>query len=89
MRDSEAGNPQRQEAARLDHWHGRCISWVMVSKRSIDMLQLAMLFLAIALVAAVFGLSGLVGAATNIVWLLFAVGVAMALLFFLTSQRSH
>lgn len=46
------------------------------------MLQWAVIFLVVAIVAGVLGLSGVAGAATNIAWVLFVVGLIMAVVFF-------
>lgn len=51
------------------------------------MLHWAFTFLVIALVAAVFGLTGIAGAATNIAWILFVVGLIVAVIMFLTGRR--
>jgi uncharacterized membrane protein YtjA (UPF0391 family) len=51
------------------------------------MFNWAIIFLVIALVAAVFGFSGIAGAATNIAWILFVVGLVLALVFFLTGRK--
>lgn len=52
------------------------------------MFNWAIIFLVIALIAAVFGFSGIAGAATNIAWILFVVGLVLALVFFVTGRRS-
>jgi uncharacterized membrane protein YtjA (UPF0391 family) len=51
------------------------------------MFNWAIIFLVIALVAAVFGFSGVAGAATNIAWILFVVGLVLALVFVLTGRK--
>lgn len=51
------------------------------------MLSWALAFLIIAIIAGVLGLSGIAGAATNIAWILFVVGLIIALIFFLTGRR--
>jgi uncharacterized membrane protein YtjA (UPF0391 family) len=51
------------------------------------MLSWALAFLIIAIIAGVLGLSGIAGMATNIAWILFVVGLIMALIFFLTGRR--
>lgn len=45
------------------------------------MINWAVTFLIIAIVAALFGFSGIAGAATNIAWVLFVVGLIAALIF--------
>lgn len=51
------------------------------------MLGWALTFLIVALIAGALGLSGIAGAATNIAWILFVVGLIIALFFFLTGRR--
>jgi uncharacterized membrane protein YtjA (UPF0391 family) len=57
------------------------------NKGNLNMFNWAIIFLVIALVAAVFGFSGIAGAATNIAWILFVVGLVLALVFFLTGRK--
>ena len=45
------------------------------------MLHWALIFFVVAIVAAVFGFSGIAGAATNIAWILFVVGLIVAVIF--------
>ncbi len=51
------------------------------------MIYWALIFLIVAIVAGVLGLSGVAGAATNIAWILFVVGLVVALFFFITGRR--
>ncbi|WP_018862855.1 MULTISPECIES: DUF1328 domain-containing protein [unclassified Thioalkalivibrio] len=51
------------------------------------MLGWALMFLIIGIVAGVLGLSGIAGAATNIAWILFVVGLILAVIFFITGRR--
>jgi uncharacterized membrane protein YtjA (UPF0391 family) len=51
------------------------------------MIGWALTFLIIALIAGALGMSGVAGAATNIAWILFVVGLIVALVFFLTGRR--
>jgi uncharacterized membrane protein YtjA (UPF0391 family) len=51
------------------------------------MLSWALAFLIIAIIAGVLGFSGIAGAATNIAWILFVVGLIVALLFLVTGRR--
>lgn len=51
------------------------------------MIGWAVTFLIIALIAAVFGFSGIAGTAVNIAWILFVVGLVLAVVFFLTGRR--
>lgn len=45
------------------------------------MIGWALTFLVIALIAAVFGFTGIAGVATNIAWILFVVGLILAIIF--------
>lgn len=47
----------------------------------------AITFLIVALIAAVFGFSGIAGVATNIAWILFVVGLILAVVFFVAGRR--
>ncbi|MEY6433571.1 DUF1328 domain-containing protein [Thioalkalicoccus limnaeus] len=51
------------------------------------MISLALAFLIVAIIAGVLGLTGIAGVATNIAWILFVVGLILALIFFLTGRR--
>ena len=51
------------------------------------MIGWAVTFLIIALIAAVFGFSGIAGTATNIAWILFVIGLVLALIFFISGRR--
>ena len=51
------------------------------------MLNWALIFLLVALVAAALGFSGIAGTATNIAWILFVVGLVIALVFFILGRR--
>jgi uncharacterized membrane protein YtjA (UPF0391 family) len=51
------------------------------------MFNWAIIFLIIGLVAAVFGFTGIAGAATNIAWILFVVGLILAVVFFVMGRR--
>jgi uncharacterized membrane protein YtjA (UPF0391 family) len=52
------------------------------------MIYWAAVFLIIALVAAVLGFSGIAGTAVNIAWILFVVGLIVAVIFFALGRRS-
>lgn len=52
------------------------------------MIGLALTFLLIGLIAGVLGFTGLMGAATNIAWILFVVGLVLALLSFVFGRRT-
>ena len=51
------------------------------------MIGWAATFLVIAIVAAVLGFSGIAGIATNIAWVLFVVGLILAIVFALLGRR--
>jgi len=53
----------------------------------ITMIGYAATFLIIALIAAVLGFSGIAGVATNIAWVLFVVGLILAIVFALMGRR--
>lgn len=50
------------------------------------MISWAVTFLIIAIVAALLGFSGIAGAATNIAWVFFVVGLIAALVFFIRGR---
>lgn len=51
------------------------------------MIYWAAVFLVIALVAAVLGFSGVAGLSMNIAWILFVVGLILAIVFFVMGRR--
>jgi uncharacterized membrane protein YtjA (UPF0391 family) len=51
------------------------------------MFSWALTFLVVALIAAVLGFTGIAGAATNIAWILFVVGVVLAIIFMVAGRR--
>jgi uncharacterized membrane protein YtjA (UPF0391 family) len=51
------------------------------------MLYWALIFLIVAIVAAVLGFSGVAGTAVNIAWILFVVGLILAIVFFFVGRR--
>lgn len=51
------------------------------------MIGWALTFLVIGLLAAVFGFTGIAGAATNIAWILFVVGIVLAIVFAIAGRR--
>jgi uncharacterized membrane protein YtjA (UPF0391 family) len=57
-------------------------------KRRCNMLQWALIFLVVAIIAGLLGFSGIAGAATNIAWVLFLVGLVLAVIFFFFRGRS-
>lgn len=52
-----------------------------------EMLNWAVIFLVIAVVAAIFGFSGIAGAAVNIAWILAVIGIILAIAFFVIGRR--
>lgn len=53
------------------------------------MINLAITFLIIAIVAALLGFSGIAGAASSMAWILFIVGLFLAVIFAVTGRRSR
>lgn len=51
------------------------------------MIGWAVTFLVVALIAAVLGFSGIAGMAANIAWILFVVGLILAVVFFIAGRR--
>ena len=51
------------------------------------MLGWALTFLIVGLITGALGLSGIAGAATNIAWILFVIGLVLALIFFISGRR--
>jgi len=51
------------------------------------MFHWALAFLVVAIIAGLLGFSGIAGAATNIAWLLFVVGLVLTVIFFITGRR--
>ena len=51
------------------------------------MISWAVTFLIIAIIAAVLGFSGIAETATSIAWILFVVGLILAVFFFVTGKR--
>ncbi|SFK05937.1 DUF1328 domain-containing protein [Methylophaga sulfidovorans] len=51
------------------------------------MLSWALTFLIIGIIAGALGLSGVAGTATHIAWILFVIGLVLALIFFITGRR--
>jgi uncharacterized membrane protein YtjA (UPF0391 family) len=52
-----------------------------------NMLYWALIFLVVAIVAGVLGFSGVAGTAANIAWILFVVGLILAIVFFIRGRR--
>jgi uncharacterized membrane protein YtjA (UPF0391 family) len=55
----------------------------------VAMLYYALVFLVVALIAGVLGFSGVAGTAANIAWILFVVGLVLALVFFIKSRSTR
>ncbi len=53
------------------------------------MMQWALVFLVVGIIAGVFGASGIAGAATQIAWILFVVGLILAVIFFIRGRGSR
>lgn len=53
------------------------------------MLGWALVFLIVGLVAGLLGFSGIAGAATNIAWILFVVGLVVALFLFIRGRSTR
>jgi len=74
-------------------WHEICLSQTerAVSETNPEeeffMFNWALTFLIVAIVAAVFGFSGIAGTATNIAWILFVVGIVLAIVFAISGRR--
>lgn len=51
------------------------------------MLSWALVFLIVGLIAGVLGFSGIAGAATQIAWILFVVGLVLALIFAIAGRK--
>ena len=51
------------------------------------MMSWAVTFFVIAIIAAVFGFSGIAGTAVNIAWILFVVGLILAVVFVIAGRR--
>jgi uncharacterized membrane protein YtjA (UPF0391 family) len=58
-----------------------------IQREEVDMIGWAVTFLIIAIIAAVFGFSGIAGTAVNIAWILFVVGLIMAVVLFVAGRR--
>jgi uncharacterized membrane protein YtjA (UPF0391 family) len=52
------------------------------------MLSWAVTFLVIALIAALFGFTGIAGTAVNIAWILAVIGIILAIVFFVMGRRT-
>jgi uncharacterized membrane protein YtjA (UPF0391 family) len=55
--------------------------------KEVYMFSWALMFLVIALIAALFGFTGIAGTATNIAWILFVVGIILAIVFAIAGRR--
>jgi uncharacterized membrane protein YtjA (UPF0391 family) len=58
-----------------------------IDPKEIVMLSWAIAFLIIAVVAALFGFSGIAGTAVNIAWILAVIGIVAAVAFFVLGRR--
>lgn len=51
------------------------------------MLGWALTFLVVGIIAGALGLSGVAGTATSIAWILFVIGLVLAVIFFITGRK--
>jgi uncharacterized membrane protein YtjA (UPF0391 family) len=85
----------RRETQRSVAGYGRTAcatnSCFLIQKKAIrrreTMFNWAIIALVIAIIAGILGFSGIAGTATNIAWILFVVGLVLAIIFFLTGKR--
>ena len=63
------------------------IAMHQINGREKNMIGWAVTFLIIALVAGVLGFSGIAGTAANIAWILFVVGLILAVVMFVAGRR--
>jgi uncharacterized membrane protein YtjA (UPF0391 family) len=77
------------DAPGADRSHGLSASKVGANRttKELQMLYWAAVFLVIALVATVLGLGGIAGLSANIAWVLFIVGVILAVVFAIKRGR--
>lgn len=76
-------------------WHSLCILTIATPDSAmpcavngrIEMIGWAVTFLIIALIAGVLGFSGVAGTAANIAWILFVVGLILAIVMFIGGRR--
>lgn len=75
---------RREPASTL--WSVSAVFPVPRQKEAYVMLSWAVVFLVVALLAAVFGFSGIAGTASNIAWILFVVFLIIAVISFLSGR---
>ena len=51
------------------------------------MINLAVTFLVLAIIAALLGFSGIAGTATQIAWILFVAGIVLSIIFYVIGRR--
>ncbi|MDX2463540.1 MAG: DUF1328 domain-containing protein [Porticoccus sp.] len=56
-------------------------------KKEITMLYWAFMFLVIAIIAGIFGLTGVAAVASEVAWILFVLGLILAVVFFIMGRR--
>ena len=56
-------------------------------RKEVYMISWSVTFFIIAIIAAVFGFSGIAGTAVNIAWILFVVGLILAVVFLFAGRR--
>jgi uncharacterized membrane protein YtjA (UPF0391 family) len=72
-----------QEVKCLRPWMQNLWQVGLTTERSNFMIRYALIALIIAIIAGLLGFTGIAGAATNIAWVLFVLGLIVALIFFL------
>jgi uncharacterized membrane protein YtjA (UPF0391 family) len=65
-------------------WTRSCFDY---SQEGIAVLYYALTFLVIALIAALLGMSGVAGLASQVAWVLFAIGIILLIVNFITGNR--
>jgi uncharacterized membrane protein YtjA (UPF0391 family) len=58
-----------------------------IRRKEVNMIGWAVTFFIIAIIAAVFGFSGIAGTAVNIAWILFVVGLILSVVFLVVGRR--
>ena len=58
-----------------------------IRRKEVNMISWAVTFFIIAIIAAVFGFSGIAGTAVNIAWILFVVGLILSVVFLIVGRR--
>src|SRR5690606_13926792 len=85
--DPRAVSGRGWRSARTHRAHALPTSRRQDNHRRSDMLYWAAVFLVIGLVAMLLGAGGVAGVSMNIAWILFVVGIVMAIIFFVMGRR--